>query len=70
MLLSTNCAKAEDIRHAYLDRQNNVHIVGASGLDRQITATGNATSLKFAPNNTVAWLVMTDWIAEGDTEPL
>lgn len=62
--------KAETLKQVYLDKKNNVHLVTALGHDIQITKTGNAASLKLAPDNeTVAWLVMNSWIAEGDVEP-
>jgi len=70
LFIASNTLQAETLRGAYLDKKNNVHVVNGLGNDLQITRTGNATALKLAANNeTVAWLVMNKWIAEGDTEP-
>jgi hypothetical protein len=53
-----------------LDKNKNVHIVTSRDHDIQVTTKRNATSLKIAPDNeTVAWLVMNNWIAKGDDEP-
>lgn len=63
-------AYSETLRKVYLDSSRNVHIINNHGRDTQITSTANANSLKLAPNKeTVAWLVMNTWIAEGDDEP-
>lgn len=67
-MASTN-VNAERIKRVYLDKKNNVHVISTLGHDIQITKTGNATSLKLAPDNeSAAWLVMNKWIAPGDTE--
>jgi hypothetical protein len=69
LLIAFTNVEADTLKRVYLDKKNNVHVVNASGYDLQITKTGDATSLKLAPNNeTVAWLVMNKWIAEGDTQ--
>lgn len=70
LFIASTKVEAETLRQVYLDKKNNVHVVNASSHDLQITETGDATSLKLSPNNeTVAWLVMNKWIAEGDTQP-
>lgn len=70
LLCASINTEAETLKCAYLDKENNVHIKHLSGLDVKITKTRNATSLKFAPDSeTVAWLVMNTWVAEGDTRP-
>jgi len=68
-ITATAAAQSDDIKKVFIDEKNNVQIVDASGIHRQITRSGNARSLKIAPNNTVAWLVMNNWIADGDTQP-
>jgi hypothetical protein len=61
---------AETLKKVYLDKNKNVHIVTSRDQDIQVTTKRNAASLKIAPDNeTVAWLVMNSWIAEGDDEP-
>jgi hypothetical protein len=60
----------ETLKKVYLDKNKNVHIVTSRDQDIEVTTKRNATSLKIAPDNeTVAWLVMNNWIAEGDDEP-
>ena len=67
---ATATVNAETLRNAYLDKNQNVHIVTSHGHHVQLTTKRNATSLEIAPNNeTVAWLVINNWIAEGDVEP-
>lgn len=67
---ATVSAHAETGRRAYIDDRQNVHIVGKNGRSVQVTHEGRATSLKTAPDNkTIAWLVMNDWVAEGDVKP-
>lgn len=61
---------SETLKKVYLDSKRNVHIMNDHGRDSQITNKGNASSLKLAPDReTVAWLVLNTWIAEGDDEP-
>jgi len=63
-------ACGETLRKVYLDSKRNVHIINEHGRDTQITNKGNANLLKLAANReTVAWLVMNTWTAEGDDEP-
>jgi 3D (Asp-Asp-Asp) domain-containing protein len=70
LLTTFTNVEAETLRQVYLDEKNNVHVITALGQDLQITKTGDASSLKLASNNeTVAWLVMNTWIAEGDNQP-
>jgi hypothetical protein len=58
------------LQKTYLDQKNNVHFVTSQGKHQQITHKGNASMLKLAPDNeTVAWLVMNAWAAEGDDRP-
>lgn len=62
--------KAEALKSVYLDEKKNVHVVTAHGTLHRLTDKGNATSLKLAPDGeTVAWLVMNPWAAEGDDGP-
>lgn len=70
LVLFTSQAQAEELKRVYLDKKNNVHLQTKQGQDRQITHKGNASMLKLAPDSeTVAWLVMNAWIAEGDDKP-
>lgn len=69
MAFLINQADAEELKKAYLDKKNNVYLVTKQGRHQQITKKGNASMLKLAPNNTVAWLVMNTWVAEGDDKP-
>jgi hypothetical protein len=63
-------AYPETLKKVYLDSNRNVHIVNDHEVDTQITNKGNASTLKLAPDReTVAWLVMNTWIAEGDDGP-
>jgi hypothetical protein len=63
-------AYGETLRKAYLDGNRNVHIVNDHGRDTQITNEENAEQLKLANDKeTVAWLIMNIWTAEGDDEP-
>jgi hypothetical protein len=63
-------AYGEALRKAYLDNNRNVHIVNDHGRVVQITNEGNANLLKLATDReTVAWLVMNTWAAEGDDGP-
>lgn len=63
-------ARAENLKEVYVDRKNNIHIVDSSGKGRQLTHMGNAKNPKLAPDKqTVAWLIMYNWTAEGDEEP-
>lgn len=65
-----NYAQAEGLKSAYLDKRNNVHLVTQKGEHRQVTNKGNASLLKFAPDKeTVAWLALNTWTAEGDGKP-
>lgn len=60
-------AEAGASEKAFLDAQNNVHLLTARGHYRQLTHDGRARSLTIAPDNkTVAWLVAHTWIAPGD----
>lgn len=68
LALSSN-VYSQDIKRAFLDRNHNVHIIDYSGSQHQLTHAGNARSLKLAANNAVAWLVMNDWVADGDDVP-
>lgn len=68
-ILATN-AYGEVLRKVYLDSKRNVHIINDHGKDTQITNKGNANLLKLATDReTVAWLVMNTWTAEGDDGP-
>ena len=63
-------SNAEKLKQAYLDDKQNVHIVTARGHHTQVTNKKNSTELKLARDNeTVAWLVMNNWTAEGDIGP-
>jgi lipopolysaccharide export system protein LptA len=63
-------AEAQTLKKVYLDKQNNVHIITTQGNHQQITHENNATSIKLASDKeTVAWLVMNTWIAQGDDKP-
>lgn len=63
-------ANAEKLKRAYLDNKQNVHIVTARDHHAQLTHKGNSAELKLAPDNeTLAWLVMNNWTAEGDIGP-
>ncbi|MEW6759590.1 MAG: hypothetical protein AB1437_02090 [Pseudomonadota bacterium] len=63
-------ANAETLRKVYLDQQKNVHLITDSGNHRRVTDGKNATMPKLAPDNeTVAWLVLNAWKAEGDDRP-
>lgn len=69
-ILLFDCVKAEKLKIAYLDQKNNVHLVTNRGEHRQVTHKGNASLLKFASDKeTVAWLVLNIWVAEGDEKP-
>jgi hypothetical protein len=60
----------EILKKVYLDSKQNVHIVDDHGRDTRITNKGNANHLKLAPDGeTVAWLAMNTWTAEGDDGP-
>lgn len=62
--------KAQMLRHAYIDKAHNVHIVTTTGHQTQLTRTKNAASLTVTPDRkTAAWLIMNDWTAEGDDGP-
>lgn len=63
-------AYPETLKKVYLDSKRNVHIINTHDRDSQITSKGNAGSLKLAPDReTVAWLIMNTWTAEGDDGP-
>jgi hypothetical protein len=63
-------SNAEKLKQAYLDDKQNVHVLTAHGHHAQVTNKKNSTELKIAPDNeTVAWLVMNNWTAEGDIRP-
>lgn len=63
-------AHPEKLKKVYLDSKRNVHIVNDHDRDLKITDKGNAGSLMLAPNReTVAWLTMNTWVAEGDDGP-
>lgn len=63
-------ADAETLKKVYLDQKNNVHLITGDGKHHQVTNKGNAALLKLAPDNeTVAWLVLNTWKAEGDNKP-
>jgi hypothetical protein len=63
-------AAAGTLQKTYLDHKNNVHFVTKAGRHQQITNNGNASMLKLAPDSeTVAWLVMNKWTADGDDKP-
>jgi hypothetical protein len=63
-------ANAGRLKKVYLDKNKNVHIITSRGQNIQVTTKRNAASLKIAPDNeTVAWLVTNNWIAEGDDKP-
>jgi len=65
-----NYAVAGTLKETYLDKKNNVHVITGNGRHQQITHMGNARKLKLANDgNTVAWLVMNAWVAEGDIKP-
>lgn len=67
---ASNSINAEKLKRVYLDDKQNVHVVTARNQHTQITNKGNSTELKLAPDNeTVAWLVINNWIAEGDIKP-
>jgi hypothetical protein len=70
LALLTNYAEAEALKKIYLDQKNNVHILTQKGEHRQLTHQGNASTPKLAPDNeTVAWLKLNAWKAEGDDKP-
>ncbi|MFC3460559.1 hypothetical protein [Massilia haematophila] len=70
LVLFTSQAQAEALKRVYLDKKNNVHLQTKQGRDRQVTRKGSASMLKLAPDNeTVAWLVLNTWTAEGDDKP-
>lgn len=63
-------SNAEKLSKAYLDQQNNVHLITRLGKHQQVTKKSNATLLKLAPDNeTITWLVSNSWDAEGDDKP-
>jgi hypothetical protein len=63
-------SNAEKLKRAYLDDKQNVHVVTARGHHTQVTNKKNSAELKLAPDNeTVTWLVMNNWTAEGDIGP-
>ncbi|MFC0253486.1 hypothetical protein [Massilia consociata] len=63
-------ADAEAFKKVYLDQKNNVHLITREGKRQQVTTKGNAALLKLAPDNeTVAWLVLNAWKADGDDIP-
>jgi len=62
--------EAEGLKRVYLDQKNNVHVLTQLGERRQITQNGKASMLKLSPDNqTVTWLVLNTWKAEGDDKP-
>jgi len=62
--------EAEGLKRVYLDQKNNVHVLTQLGERRQITQNGKASMLKLSPDNqTVTWLVLNTWKAEGDEKP-
>jgi hypothetical protein len=70
LALLTNYAGAEPLKKTYLDQKNNVHILTQKGEHKQLTHSGNVSMLKLAPDNeTVAWLKLNTWKAEGDDTP-
>lgn len=63
-------ANAEKLEKVYLDKKNNAHVVTGKGQDRRITSKGNLSKLMLARDNeTVAWLALNTWKAEGDILP-
>ena len=63
-------AHAETLKKIYLDSNGNIHVINAHGRDSQITNKGNASAPKLAADReTVAWLVLNTWVAEGDDGP-
>lgn len=67
---ATTRINAEPLRKVYLDQKNNVHLVTMNGKHQQLSNRGNAATLKLAPDNeTVAWLVLNTWKAEGADKP-
>jgi hypothetical protein len=67
---ASTSVKAEKIKRAHIDDKQNVHIITARDRHTQVTDKGNSTELKLAPDNeTVAWLVVNKWTAEGDIGP-
>ena len=63
-------ANAETVKRAYLDKKQNVHVVTENGRNVRVSNKGGAAFLKTAPDKkAIAWLVMNDWVAEGDDKP-
>lgn len=68
--VASNSINSEKLKRVYLDDKQNVHVVTVRDHHTQITNKGNSIELKLAPDNeTVAWLVINNWIAEGDIKP-
>lgn len=69
-LLFCTSAHAEFLKNVYLDKENNIHLTTQQGQHRKITFKKNASTPKLAPDRqTVAWLGLNSWIAEGDDKP-
>jgi hypothetical protein len=70
LFLPVSEAFGKNVRKAYLDQQENVHVITSDGKDQKLTYKGHAASLKLAPDNrTIGWLVLNTWTAEGDDGP-
>lgn len=70
LFAADNAGSAEAVKNAYVDPKGSVHILTQEGQHRQITHGGRAGMLKLAPDKeTVAWLVLRSWVAEGDDIP-
>jgi len=63
-------ARPETLKKVYLDSKRNVHVINIHGRDSQITNKGDASAPRLATDGeTVAWLVMNTWAAQGDDGP-
>jgi hypothetical protein len=71
LLCICGCAFSASVKVVYIDKTNNVHIVGTDNKDAQATSTGNILDVKKSTDGvTVAWRVADDADPAGSSADL